>query len=95
MNNLAKYNNDTSGNGLTGFISSVWDRIEKSWKQFTDLYDGPDGEGGIKNYIKKAMGSWSTASTDRVMNTAQDDTIKIDIKKEIEDTYIETKSLIW
>jgi hypothetical protein len=23
MNNLAKYNNDTSGNGLTGFISSV------------------------------------------------------------------------
>lgn len=83
MNNLAKYNSQNSREGLSGFVSSVGDRIYSSVDQFAKVYDG------IKAMLTKPQ------TTDKYMETTHTlIDLETDINKDIISDYENAKSLI-
>lgn len=83
LNNLAKYDAENKHEGLSGFISSIGERVYSSIDQFSETYSG------LKDNLKKAR------NTDEYIRTASVlATLKTDINDEIIKDYENTKSLI-
>lgn len=83
MNNLAKYDSQNASEGVSGFISSIGERVYASVNQFEKVYDG------IKTMLTKPQ------TTDKYMQTTQTlATLRTDINREILSDYEKAKSLI-
>jgi hypothetical protein len=83
MNNLAIYNNQTASEGLTGFVSSVGERVYASVSQLGSVFKG------VVAMIK------SSKTTDEYMkNTQALIILKTDINTDIRKDYENAKSLI-
>ena len=83
MNNLAKYNSQHASEGLSGFVTSIGERMYASIAEFGKAYDG------IKALLMKPQ------TTDKYMETKEIlATMKTDINEEIIKDYLHAKDLI-
>ncbi|HBB27630.1 TPA: hypothetical protein DCZ36_04010 [Candidatus Gracilibacteria bacterium] len=83
MNNLAKYNSQHASEGLSGFVTSIGERVYASIAEFGKAYDG------IRDMLTKPQ------TTDKYMETTQIlATLKTDINDDIITDYINAKDLI-
>lgn len=83
MNNLAKYNSQGPSEGVSGFISSIGERVYSSITQFGKAYDD------IKAMLKMPQ------TTDKYMERVENlTTLQSDINAEIIRDYENAKSLI-
>lgn len=83
MNNLAKYNSQNASEGVSGFISSIGERVYASINQFEKAYDG------IKAMLTKPQTTDKWVERNQALTT-----LKMDINNEIIKDYIDTKNLI-
>lgn len=83
MNNLAKYNGQAPGEGLTGFVTDIGERVYASAGQFGKVYND------LKARLQKPQ------TTDRYMETTHVlETLKTDINDDILKDYENAKSLM-
>lgn len=83
MNNLAKYNSQNASEGVSGFISSVGDRVYSSIEQFEKTYNE------LKNMLTKPQTTDKYMETTRVLLN-----LKSDVNDEIIKDYEQAKSNI-